>query len=65
MALLSEERTPQQWEDEFEDITDDPAQNPIQFYTDDSGLGPAVPFDSLREAVEEWKRQREERMRDE
>jgi hypothetical protein len=38
-----EERTPEEWEDTFEEILDDPKQHPIKFYEDgDADLGPAI-----------------------
>ena len=51
------------WDDEFEEIVDDPKQHPIEFYEDeDADLGPAVgEGGTLEEAIEEWKRNREER----
>ena len=47
----------------FKEIVDDPNQQPIEFYEDeDANLGPAVGEDrTLEEAIEEWKRNREER----
>lgn len=58
-----EERTPEEWEDAFEEIVDDPKQQPIEFYEDeDANLSPAVGEGrTLKEAIEEWKRNREER----
>jgi hypothetical protein len=63
MIQLSEERN---WNEEFEDIVDDPEQNPIVFYEDeDAELGPAVGEGrTLEEAIERYqlyKRQRDER----
>jgi hypothetical protein len=63
MIQLSEERN---WNEEFEDIVDDPEQNPIVFYEDeDAELGPAVGAGrTLEEAIERYqlyKRQRDER----
>jgi hypothetical protein len=63
MIHLSEERN---WNEEFEDIVDDPEQNPIVFYEDeDAELGPAVGEGrTLEEAIERYqlyKRQRDER----
>ena len=60
---MSEERN---WNEEFEDIVDDPEQNPIVFYEDeDAELGPAVGEGrTLEEAIERYqlyKRQRDER----
>jgi hypothetical protein len=50
-------------EDAFQEIVDDPKQQPIEFYEDeDANLGPAVgEGGTLEEAREEWKRNREER----
>ena len=58
-----EERTPEEWEDAFEAILDDPKQQPIEFYEgEDANLGPAVAEGgTLLQAIEEWKRMREER----
>jgi hypothetical protein len=58
-----EERTPEEWEDAFEEIIDDPKQQPIEFYEDeDANLGLAVGEGrTLEEAIEEWNRNREER----
>jgi hypothetical protein len=63
MIQLSKERN---WNEEFEDIVDDPEQNPIVFYEDeDAELGPAVGEGrTLEEAIERYqlyKRQRDER----
>lgn len=60
MSPLSEERN---WQEEFEDIVDDPKQNPIVFYEDeDAELGPAIAEGgTLEEAIEEWNRNRDER----
>ena len=63
MIQLSEERN---WNEEFDDIVDDPEQNPIVFYEDeDAELGPAVGEGrTLEEAIERYqlyKRQRDER----
>jgi hypothetical protein len=54
MVPLSEERN---WQEDFEDIIDDPNQNPIQFYRDEDveNLGPAVAEgQSLREVIEHY-----------
>jgi hypothetical protein len=61
--MSEENRTPEEWEDAFEEIVDDPEQQPIEFYEDeDANLGPAVGEGrTLKEAIEEWKRNREER----
>jgi methylphosphotriester-DNA--protein-cysteine methyltransferase len=50
-------------EDAFQEIVDDPKQQPIESYEDeDANLGPAVGEGrTLEEGVEEWKRNREER----
>ena len=50
-------------EEAFQEIVDDPNQQPIEFYEDeDANLGPAVGEGGrLEEATEEWKRNREER----
>ena len=47
----------------FQEIVDDPKQQPIESYEDeDANLGPAVgEGGTLEEAREEWKRNREER----
>jgi hypothetical protein len=64
MIQLSEERN---WNEEFEDIVDDPKQNPIVFYGDENveDLGPAIAEGGTRwEAIERYqlyKRQRDER----
>jgi hypothetical protein len=61
--MSEEKRTPAEWEDAFEAIIDDPKQQPTRFYEDeDANLGPAVgEGGTLEEAIEEWKRNREER----
>ena len=61
--MSEEKRTPEEWDDAFEEIIDDPKQHPIEFYEDeDADLGPAVAeVGTLEEAIEEWKRMREER----
>ena len=50
-------------EDAFQEIVNDPKQQPIEFYEDeDAELGPAVGEGRmLEEAIEEWERDREER----
>jgi hypothetical protein len=53
---MSEERN---WQEDFEDIIDDPRQNPIQFYGDadvqEASLGPAIAEgQSLREVIERY-----------
>ena len=50
-------------EEAFQEIVDDPKQQPIESYEDeDANLGPAVgEGGTLEEAREEWKRNREER----
>ena len=50
-------------EEAFKEIVDDPKQHPIEFYEDeDADLGPAVgEGGTLEEAIEEWRRNREER----
>ena len=57
------------WDDEFEDIVDDPKQNPIQFYGEEAvqDLGPAIAEgQSLREVLESYEEyKRLERMNDE
>jgi hypothetical protein len=65
MTLLSEERN---WQEEFEDIVDDPEQDPIGFYIEDEAdveLGPAIAEGpTLRDLIEryrEYERQRDER----
>jgi hypothetical protein len=61
--MSEEKRTPEDWDDAFEVILDDPKQHPIQLYGDgDADLGPAVAEGwTVREAIEEYKRMREER----
>ncbi|HKH38813.1 MAG TPA: hypothetical protein VKA82_16795 [Rubrobacter sp.] len=61
--MSEEKRTPEEWDDAFEEIIDDPKQHPIEFYEDeDADLGPAVGEGrTLEEAIEEWERNREER----
>ena len=61
--MSEEKRTPEQWEDDFEAIIDSPAQHPIEFYEDgDADLGPAIAEGwTVKEAIEEYKRMREER----
>ena len=61
--MSEEKRTPEEWEDAFEDIIDSPKQQPIEFYEDeDADLGPAVGEGrTLEEAIVEWERNREER----
>jgi hypothetical protein len=65
MIRLSEERN---WREEFEDIVDDPGQDPIEFYIEDEAdveLGPAIAEGpSLLDVIEryrEYQRQRDER----
>ena len=50
-------------EDAFQEIVDDPKQQPIEFYKDeDANLGPAIgEGGTLEEAIEESKRNREEK----
>jgi hypothetical protein len=63
MSQLSEERN---WQEEFEEIVDDPKQNPIVFYGDGDvqDLGPAIAEgETLREVLERYqalKRDRDE-----
>jgi hypothetical protein len=61
--MSEEKRTPEEWDDAFEAIIDDPKQHPIEFYEDeDADLGPAIAeVGTLEEAIEEYKRMREER----
>ena len=61
--MSEEKRTPEEWEDAFEAIIDDAGQHPIQFYGgEDADLGPAIAEGrTLEEAIEEYKRMREER----
>jgi hypothetical protein len=61
--MSEEKRTPEEWDDAFEEIVDNPKQQPIEFYEDeDANLGPAVgEGGTFEEAREEWKRNREER----
>jgi hypothetical protein len=54
MSQLSEERN---WQEEFEEIVDDPKQNPIVFYKDEDvlDLGPAIAEgETLREVLERY-----------
>jgi hypothetical protein len=55
---MSEERN---WQEEFEDIVDDPKQHPIVFYEGgDADLGPAIAEGStLKEAIEAYIRERD------
>jgi hypothetical protein len=61
--MSEEKRTPEEWDDAFEEIVDDPNQSPIVFYEDgDADLGPAIAEGwTLEQAIEEYKRMREER----
>ena len=61
--MSEEKRTPEEWDDAFEEIVDSPKQQPIEFFEDeDANLGPAVGEGrTLEEAIEEWERNREER----
>ena len=61
--MSEEKRTPAEFDDAFEEIIDDPKQHPIQFYGDeDADLAPAIAEGwTVREAIEEYKRMREER----
>ena len=61
--MSEEKRTPEEWEDAFEAIIDDAGQHPIEFFEDgDADLGPAIAEGwTVREAIEEYKRMREER----
>jgi hypothetical protein len=68
MIQLSEkDRTPRDWDEAFEDIVDDPKQNPIVFYEEEDAydLVPAIAEGpTLRDAIEryqEYRRQRDER----
>jgi hypothetical protein len=59
MSQLSEERN---WQEEFEDIVDDPKQSPISFYGDENveDLGPAIAEGgTLHEAIEAYRKERE------
>jgi hypothetical protein len=49
------------WDEEFEDIIDDPKQHPIVFYEGgDADLGPAIAEGStLKEAIEAYIRERD------
>ena len=64
--MSEEKRTPEEWDDDFEAIIDDPNQSPIVFYEDgDADLGPAIAEGStLKEVIEAYVRERE-RMQDE
>jgi hypothetical protein len=63
-----EERTPEEWEDAFEAIVDDPDQQPLKFYVEISPISPeedvdvidAPKYRSLQEAIEAWKKEREQ-----
>jgi hypothetical protein len=59
--MTEEERTPEEWEDAFEEIVDSPNQSPIVFYEDgDADLGPAIAEGStLDEVIEAYVRERE------
>jgi hypothetical protein len=63
MSRLSEERN---WQEEFEDIVDDPNQNPHRVYSEDEveWLGPAVAegesIEEVLEAYREYKRDMED-----
>jgi hypothetical protein len=61
--MSEEKRTPEEWDDAFEAILDDPKQHPIEFFEDeDAEVGPAIAeVGTLEEAIEDWKRMREER----
>jgi hypothetical protein len=61
--VSEEKRTPEEWDDAFEAIIDDPKQHPIEFYEDeDADLGPAIAeVGTHEEAIGEYKRMREER----
>jgi hypothetical protein len=65
--MSEEERTPEEWEDAFEAIVDDPDQDPIKFHVEVSPIDPDEDFAdvpkyrSLQEAIEAWKRDREEK----
>ena len=61
--MSEEKRTPEEWDDAFEEIVDSPAQQPIEFFEDeDAEVGPAIAEGwTVREAIEEYKRMREER----
>jgi hypothetical protein len=56
MIQLSEERN---WQEEFEDIVDDPKQNPIVIYEDEGAdLGPAIAEGgTLHEAIEAYRKE--------
>jgi hypothetical protein len=64
--MSEEKRTPEEWDDAFEEILDNPKQYPIEFYEDgDADLGPAIAEGSiLKEIIEAYVRERE-RMQDE
>jgi hypothetical protein len=59
------ERTPEQWDDEFEDIIDQPGQDPFPVVGEDAveDLGPAIAegpdIRSVLEAYKEYKRDME------
>ena len=61
--MSEKKRTPAEFDDAFEEIIDDLKQHPIEFYGDeDADLGPAIAEGwTVREAIEEYKRMREER----
>jgi hypothetical protein len=63
MGPLSEERTPRDFDEAFEDIVDDPKQNPIVFFGDENveDLGPPIAEGgTLHEAVEAYRKEREQ-----
>ena len=60
------ERTPEEWEDEFEAIVEDEDQNPIKFHVEVTPIDPEddveLPkYRTAQEAFEAWKKEREER----
>jgi len=65
--VSEKERTPEEWEDEFEAIVDSPDQDPMKLHIEVSPIDPDedltdVPkYRTLQEAVEAWKKKREAR----
>jgi hypothetical protein len=63
--MSEKDRTPEEWEDAFQELIDDPDSNPIRFYSEEEvDVAEAPKYGSLREAIEEWKKEREERKQD-
>jgi hypothetical protein len=63
--MSEKDRTPEEWEDAFQDVIDDPDSNPIRFYSEEeTDVAEAPKYGSLWEAIEAWKKEREERKQD-